>query len=107
MRSVRRSAGSFEDWTPSTPMEDVPSGPFTSRRSGVAVSARVSAPRSTAKASGTPLDTLTIFCMSTKLWMGWPSIDATTSPGTKPARAAALSGCTAATRGNWIERPST
>ena len=85
----------------------VPSAPLTSRRSGVATSDRGWPARSSPKVSGTPLEALTTFCMSTKLWIGRPSIEVTTSPAAKPARPAALSAWTAATRGSRMERPST
>ena len=44
------------------------------------------------RSAATPLDALTIFCMSMKLPTGWPSIETTRSPGWKPAFAAGAVG---------------
>ncbi len=97
--SVLTSAGVIERLTPRTAWQYLlpkPSLPCLS--AGVARSVTGAPPRSILNSSVRPALAPTMRCMSEKLLTLRPSIASTTSPGWKPAAAAAESGCTASTR---------
>ena len=70
-----------------------------SRRAGVALSVSSAPPRLTSKVSSWSALALTMRCMSAKVSIGCPSMLTITSPGLKPASAAAPSGTNSSTRG--------